>query len=49
MLRKARIERVRELDRQEIKLLVSRVFAKQGTKHPPNTLKDLGKAFKQES
>lgn len=41
--RKARIEKVRQLDRDQISLLVSRVFAKNGTKHPPNTLEAMGK------
>jgi len=41
--RKARIEKGRQLDRDQIKLLVSRVFAKNGTKHPANTLEAMGK------
>lgn len=42
-VRNARIEKVRQLDRDQISLLVSRVFAKNGTKHPPNTLEAMGK------
>ena len=41
--RLARIEKGRQLDRDQIRLLISQVFAKNGTKHPPNTLEAMGK------